>query len=223
MENITNGKNTDKAKGVIYITDRKKWRVDICFDKKNKFLGHFNDKEDAIKCYADAKLKLDEVRAIIKNSYVYPEIIIPNTRYIRATNGELTIRYVFRNYYDENGKRVVIFMHREILGITDPNARVDHVNRDGTHNYNNNIRECTPYQNSCNSFRVNSLSGLKGVSYLKRLNKYQVSITTKEGHFYLGVYTDKFEAAAVYDFWAAYFFKEFAYFNFKTGIIRMLN
>ena len=43
----------------------------------------------------------------------------------------------------------------------------------------------------------NNTSGQKGVSYLKRLNKWQVNINVNKKSIYLGVYSDFDEAVRV--------------------------
>lgn len=44
-------------KGIVYDTDRKKYRVNLWLKGKQKFIGRFVEKEDAIKARADAVTK----------------------------------------------------------------------------------------------------------------------------------------------------------------------
>lgn len=61
--NATNKKkqrnNTSGHVGVTYSTNRKKWIAQIVHNRKNKFLGHFNTKEEAIAARKAAELASD--------------------------------------------------------------------------------------------------------------------------------------------------------------------
>lgn len=53
QEQQKNRRNNNEIVGVVYEPLRKKWRVDISFNKKKHFLGRFSIKQDAI----NARLK----------------------------------------------------------------------------------------------------------------------------------------------------------------------
>lgn len=48
------GNNTSGYKGVSWCNTYKKWKASICFDKKQKSLGYFNNKAEAILAYRNA-------------------------------------------------------------------------------------------------------------------------------------------------------------------------
>ncbi len=60
-ENARNQKlfntNTSGVCGVVFDRDRRKWRAQIRVDRKNKYLGLFNIKDDAVSARKDAEIK----------------------------------------------------------------------------------------------------------------------------------------------------------------------
>ncbi len=63
-----------------------------------------------------------------------------------------------------NGVWLVISMHRIILGITESNTKVDHIDLNGLNNKRSNLRPCTIAQNNCNKRSAkNSTSKYLGV------------------------------------------------------------
>lgn len=64
-------------------------------------------------------------------------------------------------------KRRNIFMHRDILGVTDPAVLVDHINGAGLDNRRANLRQTNQSQNQQNRRGANTLSrtGVRGVDF----------------------------------------------------------
>ena len=89
-----------------------------------------------------------------------------------------------------NNKRV--YMHTLLC----PNYKiVDHINRNRTDNRRNNLREATPSQNIRNSSkRSDNTSGVTGVCYKRKQNKWYAWISINSHQKSLGEYT-KFEDA----------------------------
>ena len=54
-ENSLNMDRVDNAKG--YYWDRNKWRAQICINNKKKYLGRFDNEQDARQAYLDARDK----------------------------------------------------------------------------------------------------------------------------------------------------------------------
>lgn len=97
----------------------------------------------------------------------------------------------------EDGKNNL--MHRVILGITDPNIKIDHRDGDGLNNRRMNLRICTMSQNQWNvGIRQDNTSGFKGVSKHKSSGKWRARITAHNKVHYLGHYKTPEEAYAAY-------------------------
>ena len=75
---------------------------------------------------------------------------------------------------------------------------VDHINGNRLDNRKSNLRICHKEKNpiNCKKYK-NNTSGCKGVSWSKRLNKWQVTININKRHIYLGLYSDLEEAITV--------------------------
>ena len=79
---------------------------------------------------------------------------------------------------DSEWKRI----HRLIMGVTDKNIIVDHINHNGLDNRKSNLRICTSGQNTCNCLTSkNNKSWHKGVYWSKERKKWcaQISINNK--------------------------------------------
>lgn len=103
-----------------------------------------------------------------------------------------------RGYILQNGKRVLWFMHRFILQ-TPKGMDTDHKNADRLDNRKVNLRLATEAENSrYQRMKRNNTSGFKGVSFIKRDNKYKAAICIRYKHYNLGHFKTPEEAYAVY-------------------------
>lgn len=110
-------------------------------------------------------------------------------------------------------KQTYYFMHRLILGITDPKISIDHKNRNPLDNRRENIRICTQSQNNANyTVLKRNKIGLKGVRY--KAKKYEAYIW-KNKSIYLGRFNTAEEAAKAYGKAALELFGEFARLNYE--------
>jgi hypothetical protein len=91
---------------------------------------------------------------------------------------------------------------------------VDHINRNGLDNRKQNLRICTPRQNTHNRPSHGKLS-YKGVVFCKsKKNPYMVRLHADKQWTYLGCFPTAELAAEAYDRKAFELYGEFAYLNF---------
>ena len=116
----------------------------------------------------------------------------------------------------ETNRPTIIYMHREILGLTKGDGIVtDHGNHNGLDNQETNIRRCSNKQNIQNSLlRKDNTSGYKGVSWNRPVKKWGASIRDNGKKINLGYFTRSIDAAKVYDKKAKELFGKYAYTNF---------
>lgn len=85
---------------------------------------------------------------------------------------------------------VNIFMHRLVIEESDKNIYTDHINGNRLDNRRKNLRLVTPTQSLMNTcVRLKSTTGIKGVSFDKRMQKYEAYIH-KGKKISLGFYKD---------------------------------
>lgn len=87
-----------------------------------------------------------------------------------------------------------IRLHRLIMDCPD-NMVVDHINHNPLDNRKDNLRICTQHQNSMNRCKLsNNSSGVTGVYWNKRSNKWASTITHNDRRIFLGSFNTKEEA-----------------------------
>lgn len=107
-----------------------------------------------------------------------------------------------------NGK--VTKMHRYILGITNPEIVIDHINHNTLDNRKNNLRICTNKENSRNAkIGKNNKTGFIGISIAYN-GKYRARIMVDRKEIALGHYTNIEDAIAAREKAEKLYFKEFA-------------
>lgn len=120
------------------------------------------------------------------------ELILDDEDALRYVGRLITTSSRYFSVKDSDGKRYSP-IHRDILGIKD-GSPVDHINGNPYDNRRVNLRICTPSQNSANSARKDSNSGVRGVYFDKRRNRYLVQITKDNKTYTLGRVVDFNEA-----------------------------
>ncbi len=96
-----------------------------------------------------------------------------------------------------DGKVQSVYMHRLIL--SELGKETDHRDRDGLNNRTSNLRAATTAQNQFNQGRrKDNSSGVKGVYWCKRGNRWRAQIKVNKKHIYLGSYKEKSDAADAY-------------------------
>jgi hypothetical protein len=112
--------------------------------------------------------------------------------------------YAVRYEYPPDAKRITILMHREVMGLTPNDPRtVDHAFHNTLDNRvfvdgKENLRIADQSEQLCNQRkRINNTSGYKGVSWNKRVEKWEVYINIRGKRHRLGFFDDKEEAYIV--------------------------
>ncbi|KYD03484.1 hypothetical protein B4102_3402 [Heyndrickxia sporothermodurans] len=98
--------------------------------------------------------------------------------------------YVYGHQYFQ-GKMHSVFLHRYLLNAK-KNLVVDHINHNTLDNRRSNLRLITRAQNNQNrkGAQVNSESGIRGVHWIKKHNKYQAFIQINNKGIQLGLFDD---------------------------------
>ncbi len=122
--------------------------------------------------------------------------------------------YAVRNSSLKDGKRKMLFMHREILGLKAGDIWVDHCDGNGLNNMRSNLRKATRSQNSMNQKKTRGRSRFKGVVWRADIQKWQSQIRINGKHKYIGFFENEIDAAYAYDNKAINLFGEFARPNF---------
>ena len=105
-------------------------------------------------------------------------------------------------------------MHR-IINQTPKEFDTDHKDRNRLNNQRNNLRPCNNSKNQMNKIKSENKSSIyKGVSFIKRINKWEVKIQINGKPVLIGRYKDEIFAAKKYDEMAKINHKEFARLNF---------
>ena len=227
--------------GVRYRKDRNRYESKITVNGVHIYLGMFKTAIEAARKFDEYVIANNLTRVRLNFPLPEPYNDIPNTRWIRLTqrqfarvddyNYDWLNQFTWRALKDGNtyyamtsikvGNRYVGYlMHRLILGIIDFSIKVDHINHNGTDNYNDNIRMCTNSQNQMNrSVLPIGNSRHKGVYFDKRYNKYYAQNTIDGKQLYLGGFELEDDAGRCYNISAIKNFGVFACLNKdKNGI-----
>ncbi len=122
--------------------------------------------------------------------------------------------YAAKTIYLGDKKWKTILMHRFILGITDPNIIIDHIDGNGLNNQKTNLRICTRGENSSNrASKQNGSSKYLGVCAIKRERIWQAHIRKNHQIYYLGRFINEKDAAIAYNNAALKLHGEFARLN----------
>lgn len=120
---------------------------------------------------------------------------------------------------DNNGRRGRIYMHREVMNAK-PGEFVDHVHHNTLDQRKENLRICTPRQNSANKrLALSNSSGYKGVMLNKRCGRWYAQLKVNGRGKHLGYYSTPVEAAVAYDAAATAHYGEFALTNKALGLL----
>ena len=143
-----------------------------------------------------------------KNDYIlyddYAEIILRNRKHEEVARAIINLDDVnkcklhtwriTRGYVKSGNsqKEPIKQLHRYILNMADRDIKVDHKDRNPLNNRKDNLRIYNNQENSCNqSLSIINTSGITGVNWNKRDNKWRAYIRYKGKWNYLGQYIDK--------------------------------
>lgn len=115
-------------------------------------------------------------------------------------------------YRSKNGK--CIWMHRQILGLSDINLFSDHKDHNGLNNQRDNLRVSTRRQNNCNKKSAkNSTSKYLGVSYDSHNKNWRATIFKDYKQTNIGRFKTEENAATAYNIFAEKYHGRFANHN----------
>jgi len=120
-----------------------------------------------------------------------------------------------------DGKQVKIYMHRFILGLTDPKIEPDHIDHNGWNNQGHNLRLSGRKKGQAHNMRKTERkcsSPFKGVNWDKEKKKWNVKTCLNRKQIWIGRYDDPVEAAHAYDRKAIELFGEHAHTNFPKSL-----
>jgi len=101
-------------------------------------------------------------------------------------------------YIETNIFSVQTKLHRFVMGVTDKNIEVDHISHKTYDNRKSELRAVTKTKNQANRVtQINNISGVKGVSWEKRLDKWKAYLNINKKHIYLGVFSNLEDAIKV--------------------------
>ena len=103
-----------------------------------------------------------------------------------------------------------VYLHRLLMGVSDPTIIADHINGNGLDNRRCNLRLCTTAENSRNQcVRKNNTSTAKGVSWYKHSGKWRAYIVINYKQKHLGYFDTVAQAEQAYIDAAQKYFGEF--------------
>lgn len=110
------------------------------------------------------------------------------------------------------GKRKVVFLVHEIMGVPEKGMVIDHINGDPWDNRRANLRLCTHAQNLKNQHRKRKSNGAgKGVHWIG--GAWVVLICNEGERYRIGTFKDRHAAELAYDAAALYLHGEYACLN----------
>jgi hypothetical protein len=108
-------------------------------------------------------------------------------------------RYALSNSEPVEGRRKTLLLHREILGVSDPNVFVDHIDGDGLNCRRENMRlvgRSLNGRNRAGPTLRNATSPYLGVSQHRTTGRWQAHIGVGNRTRYIGVFPTAEEANA---------------------------
>jgi hypothetical protein len=142
-------------------------------------------------------------------------VFLNQYKWRRTTGG-----YAATISYPKSGDRKETPMARLIMAPVPPRKEVDHSNGDKLDNRRQNLRICTPSQNSSNRGKKagSHTSQYKGVSWHKHTKQWASRINQRNCTINIGYFRTERAAAMAYDIAARDLHAEFARYNFQPAL-----
>lgn len=103
----------------------------------------------------------------------------------------------WRDYWISQRHKTQTRLHRFIMGCSE-DFEVDHIDGNTSNNTKANLRKCSHRENSRNiKVSKNSTTGVTGVAFVKRTNKYMARIKFESKSIFLGYFDSLEEASRV--------------------------
>ena len=237
MDKIFTGIVKRKTIGVTKDKVYGKFVATIVINRKEVYLGYFKTELEAIEAYENAAK--NDIGHFHRSNYFDNNTDDPRYKRIELTlgmvaivdsdeferlnqytwqahkegKGERPLYYAWRNIVID-GKKTMLKMHIDIMGNTPDGFTIDHKDRNGLHNWKDNLRICTSYQNSFNHrAKQNAANKYKGVSLAYKSSTFRAQIRVYGKQISLGNYKTDKEAALAYNKAALRYHGEYAYIN----------
>lgn len=134
------------------------------------------------------------------------ELLVDETDYefVSSLGLSIVVREHLRHVCINTQPYYKSYLHRVLLGVTDPNVIVDHIDNNGLNNTRANLRLTNKVGNALNMrVNINKKSGLPKGIYKGKPNRgkprYRAIIQIDKVNYHLGTYDTVEQAQAAYD------------------------
>lgn len=119
---------------------------------------------------------------------------------------------MYKGYYMKTHKAKSVYLHRLILGVTDPKQVVDHIDHNGLNDRLSNLRIVEHNNNDRyrKSKNKNNKSGYRNVFWNSTISKWSVSLSHNYKQIHIGDYDDVDEAGKAAEEARQKYYKNFA-------------
>lgn len=130
----------------------------------------------------------DSIYAIVSTDQLGKLMQLDSKWRVSFSNGK---PYVSTNVI-KDGKKTTLKLHRFLTNCPD-GLVVDHINGNTLDNTSYNLRVCTQSENGQNrkDLNVNNTSGLRGVTFSAKHDKWAASVMVNRKRIHLGLFDDK--------------------------------
>jgi len=131
----------------------------------------------------------------------------------RDKDGKIKTVYAQRSIRKEDGTWSTQFLHRFLLGLTDPKIQADHEDFNGLNNTRSNLRVATHQQNLAHRRKLKGASSAgRGVPQIRE-QKWRGRGKENGKDIHLGYFDSQEAARQAHDAWVLKTYGEFAYTN----------